>query len=131
MVTRTVAVCLTVLFLVGASNSSRSTYVVRFSSAASSVQLTEAATSEFREKGFHRQGGGKEFQYKSAAIWVAISSGQPGELRLVFTQMRGGCGNNPEVAGAKEVVSQIRAALEAQFGPSEVSETHRANALSE
>lgn len=129
MIVRTLAICLLALLVAGSTNSSRSSYVLTFSAPTASEQLVAAAKAAFQERGF-APASDNELQYGRAAIWVSVHSPSAGELRLVFTQLRGGCGDYPEVAGAAEAVAGVRSTLESQFGPSQLSEAHRANARS-
>jgi hypothetical protein len=128
MVLRALALCLALPLLVAATNSSHSDYIATFSSKPSSSDLVSAAVDAFRAQGFYGSSP-DELKHQKASLWLAIASPAPGELSLRFTQLRGGCGNYPEVDGATADVDAVRQALEKRFGPSQVGATHRANAL--
>jgi hypothetical protein len=125
---RALALCLALPLLVAATNSSHSSYIATFSSQPSSPELVAAAMEAFRSQGFYGSSP-DDLKHHKASLWLAIASPAPGELSLRFTQLRGGCGNYPEVDGATADVDALRQALEKRFGPSKVRATHRANAL--
>lgn len=88
-----------------------------------------------KQSGFHRvgnccSGAGIQLQYGNHPIWVNAFSTSPGYLQLSFEQLHGGCSNIPEVAGAKDVMTQVRTNLESQFGAALV-EAHAANRSSQ
>ena len=115
MAIRALALCLLILPLIAATNSSRSMYSVTFPSGASPTDLVATAVTAFRANGFTGTSP-RELQYGGAPIWVSVSSSKPGELDVVFTQLRGGCGNFPEVDGARSAMESVRRTLEQQFG---------------
>jgi hypothetical protein len=111
--------------LLGATNASRSTFLIQFKQeVASSELLVSTAIAELERNGFHQieNKGNKELQYGNTAIWVRVASPVDGRLELSFLQLRGGCGDNPEVSGARELLTKVRSSLEAQFGVSIVIE---------
>lgn len=131
MLLRIIAIILFVALLTGASSSSNSTFVLAFpSNSLPPESLVPAAVSALEQSGFHRVGDSTiriELQYGQRPIWVHVSSSAPGQLQLSFEELRGGCSNIPEVAGAKDTIARVRSNLESQFGPAIVSEAHAAN----
>ena len=116
--------------ILGATNSSRSTFLMEFKRGiVSSELLVTSAIAELEQSGFHRteKKDAHELQFGNSAIWVRVASPTDGQLELSFSQLRGGCGNNPAVSGASELAAKIRMALGAKFGASKLTETNEAN----
>jgi hypothetical protein len=130
MAIRALALCVFLPLLLAATNSSQSSFAVTFASAAPSSELMPAAVAALRAQGFEGPSP-QELQYRGGPLWVSVVSPAAGELAFRFTQLRGGCGNHPEVDGAVAAVDSVRQALESRFGPSHITAIHRANALSQ
>jgi hypothetical protein len=130
MVIRALALCVVIPLLIAATNSSQSSFSVTFPSGAASTELVSAAVAALKVRGFEGPSP-QELQYRSGPLWVSVTSPTAGELALRFTQLRGGCGNHPEVDGAVTAVDSVRQVLEGRFGPSATKAIHRANALSQ
>lgn len=119
-----------IVALCAATNSSHSSFLIEFDSdAASSDALVSSAVEELGQAGFYEASDGviKKLQYHNSPIWAYVSSTKHGQLELVFTQLRGGCGFNPKVTIAKKVVAHVRISLERKFGLARIIETNSAN----
>ena len=135
MLLRLIALFLLFPLIIGFTSSSNSTFIFEFSSStASSDVLIHAAVSSLEQSGFRQVGSctgtrcsntGVGLQYGNHPIWVEVSSPSPMQLQFAFEQLHGGCGTgNPEVTGAKDVMTRVRAALESRFGLAIVDDTH-------
>lgn len=129
MTIRAIALVLVMSMLLGATNSSNSSYSLEFSSKPESEVLVPATVAALEQSGFHKVGNdvNLELQFRNLPIWAYVSSPGNGMLRLSFTQLRGGCGHNPEVTGVKDVIANVLASLESSFGPASIEEIHLAN----
>jgi hypothetical protein len=115
--------------LLGATNSSNSSYSLEFSSKPEAENLVSTTVAALEQSGFHKVGNDAnlELQFRNLPIWAYVSSPKNGVLRLSFIQLRGGCGHNPEVSGVNEIIAYVRASLESSFGPASIEEIHLAN----
>lgn len=127
-----ITLILLILCLLGATNISQSTFHMEFRRGIVSTEMLVTDTLILLEQnGFHRTNNKIfiELQYGNSATWVIISSLAKGQLDLSFTQLHAGCGNTPEVNGAKEIVISLSKKLEARYGVITILETHQANQI--
>lgn len=121
---------LLILCLLGATNTSHSQFVIEFKRDTVPINsLIIDAIAMLEQNGFHRTENKNliELQYANNATWVIVNSSGADRLELSFTQLRGGCGNNPKVTGANEIVTKLHRELVGRYGIAEISEIHRAN----
>ena len=130
---RVIAILLLIPLLMGTTSSSNSIFIFEFTSTSvPSDSLVPAAISSLEKAGFRRVGSccsniGIGLQYENHPVFVEVSSSATGQLQLSFKELRGGCSNIPEVAGAKDAIARVRSNLESQFGPAIIRAAHAAN----
>ncbi len=130
MYCRLIVVLLLLPIILGATNSSHSVFRLEFvKSKPSSESLLAAAKVTLNNSGYHliKNIVPNKLQYGDAQIWVSVLSPVDGLLELSFFQLRSGCGNNPEVIGAKDISVKVYEELEARYGDITVTEEHYAN----
>lgn len=116
----------------GATNSSHSTYNIHFPAGiVTTEQAVALAASALQEQGYQGEAtsSSANLQLQASPIWVAVHSPAPGVLELSFTQLRGGCGHNPEVVGSRVAAESVQRAIEARVGTTAAQQSHKANAL--
>ena len=122
-----------VLFTLAATSSSHSIYSIRFpDKALTAEQLVALAVSVLQEEGYRTKStiSPVKLQLQESPLWVTVQSPSAGTLELSFTQLRGGCGHNPEVAGSRAAAEKVRKAIEARLGSATAESIHKANAPS-
>ncbi len=129
MFLRALGLTLLLTVLLGATSSSSSVLALEFSSKPPSTVLSDAAVRALERSGFRvtERTPHIVLQYGGHAIWATVSSVSAGSVSVSLRELRGGCGHNPEVTGAKVLFAGVRASLESEFGPGEAKESHVAN----
>ena len=131
---RLTALLITVLVTIGATSSSHSTYSIHFPEKfLTSEQLVALAVSVLQEEGYRTKPASSpvNLQLQDSPLWVTVQAPAAGTLELSFTQLRGGCSHNPEVAGSRAAAEKVRQAIAARVGSAAVESIHKANAQSE